>query len=324
MPPRRADNKRRTTLADVANAAGVSVATASYVLTNRSGVTISAPTRERVAKYAEELGYRRNALAAALRSGRTREVALFVPRTPDGARGAIAFAIAEAAAARGLSLVLHVGENSAFDPARSDGVIVLGSGTPERLRADLAKTSVVEIGAHDSPCQIHGDYFGGARLGIEHLFSLGHRRIAHFAGTQSEQAAQELLRGFLDAVHEAGLRMEASPVFHSLTELSNQLPNRLRPTAILAYSDAGALAVLDRVTALGLRVPEDISIVGFGDEPFSALLRPSLTTLRLAPELVALNALTLLESQLEGDEVPTRTLIPAKLVVRGSTSAPHS
>ena len=90
---------------------------------------------------------------------------------------------------------------------------------------------VVEIGGTTGHCQVHADDFGGARKGVEHLLALGHRHISHFAGPQSHPAYQERLRGFLDAVSEAGLRMDATPVVHSEAELAAMLrgphpPNR--------------------------------------------------------------------------------------------------
>src|ERR1019366_4581935 len=118
---------RSTTLADVARAAGVSIATASYVLSNRTDVKISAPTRQRVAAAAAELRYRRNALAAALRGGAAREFGLFAAQRPHGVMADMAFACAEVASARGFSAALHIGYDADLDPGRFDWVVVLGN-----------------------------------------------------------------------------------------------------------------------------------------------------------------------------------------------------
>ena len=321
MPISPTDRPRPSTLADVAKAAGVSIATASYVLANRKDVTISAPTRERVVLAAAELHYRRNALAAALRSGAPREIGLFATKRPHGILADIAFACAEVAGARGLSTALYIGRDETVEPGRVDGVIVLGAGSGGPLHPRLLDGSIplVEIGSTSTHCQVHADDFGGSRLGVEHLLGLGHRRIAHFAGPQSHPAYQERLRGFLDAVSEAGLRMDATPVIHSEADLVLVLRQAARPTGLLAYNDEVAVLAYRQCSSLGLSVPTDVSIVGFDDESFAGFVDPPLTTLRFAPELMAGSAFALLERQFAREEVPSQTLVPTSLVVRGST-----
>jgi DNA-binding LacI/PurR family transcriptional regulator len=320
--PRLSPENRAATLSDVAKAAGVSIATASYVLSNRSGVKISAGTRERVNSSAMELKYRRNALGAALRGGAAREVVLFSTERPQGVLSEVAFACAETAAIRGLSAVLHVGNAGALEPGRYDGVIILNTGGGGSIPSRLADGSVpvVEIFGSSARCQVHADDFGGARKGVEHLLSLGHRRIGHFAGPQSHPAYQERLRGFLDAVHEAGLRMDATPVIHAESELAEKFQAPNRPTGILAYGDESAVATYRQARAAGIAVPSDLSVVGFDDEAYAGALAPALTTLRIAPDLLAGSAFALLERQFEREEVPTQTLVPTSLVVRDSTT----
>ncbi len=312
------DNPRKPTLATIAREAGVSIATASYVLSNKAGVTISNATRSRVEECAERLGYRRNAFAAALRSGSFREVGILSPSTPQGTSAELVFALAEAAVGRGLALVLHIGQPEGFNPSRFESVVSLGP----LSQAGVIGTPHVEIGTGRYDCQIHVDHFGGSRRAVEHLLSFGHRRVAHFAGPQSELAAQERLRGFLDAVHEGGLRMEATPVIHSLAELTDQLNSQNRPTAILAQDDEGAAAIYRAARTVGLKIPEELSVIGFGDESFASKLQPPLTTSRVEPEVVANAALDLLDRQLGRLAFPTHTLIPTSLVIRESTAHP--
>ena len=318
-----AERKRQPTLSDVARAAGVSIATASYVLSNRAGVNISAPTRERVAEAAERLHYRRNALAAALRTGGPRQVGIFSAVRPRGIMAEIALACAEVAVAGGFTAALHIGSAPAFEPGRFDGAIILGD-LP--IDADLPRLKdgsvpVVEIGGTATGCQVHADDFGGARKCVEHLLSLGHRRIAHFAGSQSNPAYQERLRGFLDAVHEAGLRMDATPVVHNEADLAEALRPLVRPTGVLAFNDEAAMITYRCGREAGLTLPTDLSIVGFDDEAFAGAVEPALTTMRVAPELMAGSAFALLERQFAREEIPQQTLVATSLVVRASATA---
>lgn len=312
---------RAATLADVAREAGVSIATASYVLSNRDGVTISAPTRDRVNEAATRLKYRRNALAAALRSGTRREIGIFVGERPRGVIGEIVFACIEIAQARGLATTLCVGANEHSDPGPVEGAIVIGSldGSPHPRLLD-GSLPVAEIGGLATHCQIRADDFGGARRAVEHLLALGHRRIAHYAGPQNLPAYQERLRGFLDAVHEGGLRMDASPVVHTDHDLVESMQPMIRPTALVTYNDHAAASAYRRCREIGLTIPNDLSIVGFDDDALAAHLDPPLTTLRVSPELMAGSAFELLERQIAHETVPSQTLAPTELIVRSSTS----
>jgi LacI family transcriptional regulator len=129
----------------------------------------------------------------------------------------------------------------------------------------------------------------------------------------------------LDAVHEAGLRMDATPVVHGEADLAEALRSRARPTALLACSDAAAGHVYRHARELGLAIPAALSVVGFDDETFVAsAVDPPLTTVSVAAELVAGTAFTLLERQFAREEVPALTLVPTQLVVRASTFAVRS
>ncbi|HLK14447.1 MAG TPA: LacI family DNA-binding transcriptional regulator [Fimbriimonadaceae bacterium] len=311
---------KAVTLADVARLAGVSTATASYVLANRADVSISAATRARVVSAADDLRYRRNALAAALRGGAARQIALYSPHRPSGGFANIGFAFAELAGSGGLSTVLRIGGDEEFAPGQFDGVVVLGAnGHPLPSRLLDGSVPSVEIGGTATGCQVHEDDFGGARRAVEHLLSLGHRRIGHYAGPQSSLAGQERLRGFLDAVHEAGLRMDATPVIHNDHDLSTALSAAVRPTAILAHCDRAATSVLRMARFAGLTVPGDLAVVAFDVEAMAESMEPSLTAVQVAPELVAGAALALLERQFAREQVPGQTLVPTELVVRAST-----
>ena len=233
----------------------------------------------------------------------------------------IAFACAEVASARGFSAALHIGYGADLEPGRFDGVVVLGNPPAGATHPRLLDGSVpvVEICGTLTACQVHVDDFGGSRKGVQHLFSLGHRRIAHYAGPQSEPAHQERLRGFLDAVLESGLRMDATPVVHSEADLAAVLHNAARPTALLTYNDDAAILVYRYSREIGLSLPVDLSIVGFDDEAFAGVVDPPLTALHVAPEMVAGSAFALLERQFAREEVPSQTLVPTSLVVRAST-----
>jgi DNA-binding LacI/PurR family transcriptional regulator len=309
-------SKRRPTLADVAAASDVSIATASYVLAGRQDVSVSAATRARVIDSARELGYRRNSVAAALRRGRGTTIAIVSSERPMGADGDVVLALAEAATVREIAATVYIGKASHASATEFDGVISIGS--PElQWRAEGLAT--VEIGG-DGACQVQMDDFGGARELVMHLLELGHRRVVHFAGHQGQPSAQERLRGFLESALEGNLNMEASPVVHTWEELGGTLSPPNRPTALFLEAASMAPMAYRLARSLGLRIPDDLSIVAFGDDSRALSVDPSLTTARIPVTELSVTAIDLLTRLLAGEQVPERTLISSALVVRESTA----
>lgn len=317
---------QRPKLSDIASRCDVSIATVSYVLSGREDVHVSSATRSRVLEAAREIGYRRNAVAAALRQGRTGAVALICPGRQEGWTSGLLLAMSAHLIEAGLQPLLYAGrEASALDLAAlaqgaADGLILLDGPVGEAWLDEVieAKIPMVEIGSGRGPCVVRADDFDGARSAVRMLLSLGHRRIAHFAGPQSKPEAKERLRGFLDAAMYGRLTMGASPVIYTDSQLEEHFGKVDRPTGVFLASDELGPATYRSARALGLRVPADLSVIGFGDDVRSHSLDPMMASVRVPYGEVCEASVDLLLCQIRGESVPAVTVIPTKLMVRES------
>lgn len=339
---------RIPTTEDVARAAGVSRATVSYVLNQQAeGRRIPPDTQARVLHAVQSLGYRRNRLATALSTGRTYTVGLVseIKDHPDVAAWPAPYlkdlflSVTLAAARAGLNafLLLQTIDRDLkpedVADGRVDGVIVFGmQGGDEWVRRVCALgLPCVEIGACRGRYWVDVDNVGGARLAVEHLLSLGHRRIAHFTRTFPSEfilSPRQRAQGFREAVVAAGLSEAEAPILMSAEELAMQFgldtaPDR-RPTALFCYSDYLALCAFDTLCTSGLRVPDDVSLVGFNNDLRAVTMRPELTTVVNPVDDVARAAVALLHRQMEGhNALPEESVtLPTSLFIRDSTAPP--
>jgi LacI family repressor for deo operon, udp, cdd, tsx, nupC, and nupG len=326
---------------DVAEAAGVSKTTVVSILSGRNVVRVSEETRQRVVAAANEMGYRRNGLASALRTGRTNTIGIVSPLAWSGVESNLyqpyltylLAAISVATAGVGMNAMTFIDsplqELSASEIAdgRVSGIVVFGmpmnlEGAGAWMR-DLCEMGipVVEIGSSYSRYQVHLDNENGARLAVEHLIALGHRRIACWTRLNGVVSGERRRGGFLAAVREAGLPSDETPCFQHDDELMILLRSSDRPTAIFCNDDNRALAAYDCIHNAGLRVPEDVSVVAFDMSPACEAMRPRLTSVKSQWEVMAQAAVSLLLLQLEGKEVPDSSpMIDTHLVLRDSTA----
>ena len=329
-----------TTIARVAQEAGVGVGTVSRVI--NGSASVSEATRQRVLDVVAELGYEPNATARALSTGRTRSVGVIAPfftrpSVIERLRG-----VAPLLANSGYQLVLFDVERpeQRTDVFRSvigrvDGLlsISLAPDKAELRRLAAAGIPVVLVDqAHDSIPSVTVDDVEGGRLATQHLLELGHRRIA-FAGdtvdgVHGASASSRRCLGYQRALDEAGLPVrpdlvklrphgrEAARVACDLIALASP------PTAVFAASDQQALAMLDALEALGKRVPNDLSVVGFDDVELARYA--GLTTVAQPLEDSGTRGAELLLSALEGEDVlQVRQQLSLELVVRGTTAPPR-
>jgi len=338
---------------DVARLAGVSRATVSFVLNDRAEGRVAEETRKRVLTAAETLGYRPNRLATALSTGRTYTIGIFsslkdarnVAETPGHFDPAdfpghyaktVFLAVTLAAARTGLNTTLFLEtpdiELRPEDVAdgRVDGVVVFGMYNHHDWVRRVATLGIpcVEIGTRWGHCWVEADNTGGTHLAVEHLIGLGHRRIAHYIGLPPIPfipSMQARVTGFRAVTAAAGIASEASPVVYQKEELAllfaDSVPRHHQPTAIFTYNDAAAVEALDILQARGLRVPQDISLVGFDNEIRATTMRPALTTVQNPIDEIARTAVSLLLRQLEsGHADPEGVTVPTSLILRDSTS----
>jgi len=346
MPPDyRGVVSERPTIRDVAQHAGVSIATVSRALNDRSDV--SAPTRERVRAAAATLGYRVDSGARSLVSQQTRLIAVVVGDN-SGHRdlsliffGKVLAAISRRLAQSGYEpLLLHaVDQRSDISPLdigvghRFDAAIVIGVDDDDPLIAGFTERNLPLVGVDvrsdgARAAFVGSDHDEGVRLAIAHLHALGHRRIAHIAGGANTVAGADRLAAFRRAIERFGLELPEAYVrsgdFSSAsgyTETCELLALPAPPTAVVAASDLMALAALQAIWDSGLRPGRDVAVVGFDDLEAAALAHPPLTTIRQDRQalgtLAATRAIELIE---HADVAAGATVLPVELVVRASSA----
>jgi DNA-binding LacI/PurR family transcriptional regulator len=323
-------------MADVAMAAGVSHMTVSRVLNGTARV--SPATRAKVEQALRELGYRPNAAARALATGRSGQLSvIFFDTTLFGPASAL-FAIEQAARRRGYSISIVSLPRIDPDTMREavatlrsqavDGTIIVAPHTSSTaaLRVLPPDLPAVVVGGAEAPGLPFAaiDQETGARLATEHLLSLGHRTVWHVAGPMNWVDAKARARGWRKALQRAGC--EVPPTFagdwsaRSGFEAGVALAENPDVTAIFAANDHMALGVLRALALAGRAVPRDVSVVGFDDVPESPYYPPALTTVRQDFDTVGVQAVSALLARISGEEAARRNLLAPELIARDSTA----
>ncbi|MGZ0146028.1 LacI family DNA-binding transcriptional regulator [Kribbella sp. WER1] len=334
---------KRVTIGDVAARAGVSKSTVSFVFNGRSGV--NAATRERILRAAEDLGWQPNARARALTRNRTQAVGLVIRRDPELLSTDPFFpqfmaGIEIGLSAQEYSLVLQVvgderSERAAYQrfarESRADGVFLtdlrVQDPRPDEVR-ELGLSAVVVAPAGTDVAgdiTIGMDDDAGVRRAVHHLHSLGHQHIAHVMGTAGYVHTEARRRAWQDALAELGLPAgtvvtadftgaSGARATHELLDLPQA------PTAIVYGNDLMAIAGISAATDRGLRVPDDLSVVGFDDIPLAPYAVPPLTTVRQNVVAWGTAAAQTLVSLVEGKQPQAVDLPAVEFIVRDSTA----
>ncbi|WP_304453352.1 LacI family DNA-binding transcriptional regulator [Nocardiopsis sp. YSL2] len=330
---------RRPTMEDVAARVGVSRALVSVVFRGAPGA--SASTRERVLAAAEEIGYRPDLAARTLASTRSRVLGVMLT-VHNTFHADLVEAMYTEAEEVGYDLVL-----SAHAPTRHsekavgallghrcDALVLLGPETSARFLQELAgRVPVVSVGRRfpGTPVDIVATAEGPAvRQALDHLRDLGHRDIAHLDGGGGAGSA-ERKRAYRDWMRRSGLADHVRVLPGDHTEASGaEAARRLLaegrvPTALLAGNDRSAIGFLDAITRAGVRVPQDISLVGFDDIPLAGLAHIQLTTVRQDSVGLARQAVRLAIERVEEPSLPPRSsVLEPALIVRGTTAGPRA
>lgn len=333
----------RVSLRDVAVLAGVSVKTVSNVVNQYTHV--SAATRQRVQTALDELGYRPNLSARSLRGGRSGLIALAVPELDSPYFAELARHILYAADARGWTVLIDQTDGRAereklvMDGIRSqliDGVIFspLASG-PRELAARRDTTPMVLLGEriHDGTMDHVGiDNVAAAEAAVAHLAGLGRRRIAAIGEQRQRRGATARLRlqGYAAGLRAAGLPLDpdlvmASESYHradGAAAMAELLELDEPPDAVFCFNDLLAIGALRTLRDNGVRVPEDIAVMGFDDIEESSYSTPGLTTIRPDKARIASTAIALLAARLDDDGDGASRAVTERfdLVVRRSTT----
>jgi LacI family transcriptional regulator len=326
----------RVTIRDVAARAGVSVATVSKVLNGRWGV--AAATSARVREVIDELGYEASLVAQSLRNQRTNVIGILVadlePFSTELLKGA-----ADVIRGTGYELVVYSAGGQARDHAgwerryltRLSGTLIDGAVlvTPTVVEAHYG-APVVAVDPHTGPSDmptIDSDNLRGAQLAVEHLAGLGHRRIGMLTGRPDLQSALLREQGYRAALAAAGIAVDERLIVEGAYEpdvaaehARDLLAGADRPTAIFAANDLSAIAAMQVAAELGLRVPEQLSVVGFDNIPESALCTPPLTTVEQPIRQMGQEAVDMLIRLIAGADVESpHVRLATRLVVRQST-----
>lgn len=332
------------TIEEIAALAEVSRSTVSRVLNNHPSVRPE--VRSRVLRVIDEQNYAPRAAARSLASSRTNVLMLLIPRSAavifsDPFFPLVIQGITEACADDGYFLMLSMVTNEQEQEfyhrilrARyMDGIILLSSDIDDPILPLLVKDGVplVLIGRHPSfqdVCWVDVENRDAARQAVAHLIDQGHRRIGTITGPLNMVVSIDRRDGYEQALLEAGLPIVPELVvegnftqengYHAMEQLLS-LPQP--PTAVFAASDATAIGALRALHAAGLRVPDDVAVVGFDDVPLASFAMPPLTTMRQPVQELGSVALQLLVERLEHPRTPRRQVrLPATLVQRESTA----
>ncbi len=329
----------RPTSTDVARAAGVSQSTVSLVFSGKGAGRVSPRTAEAVRAAAREIGYRPNAVARSLKTGAAGAVCLAVPDVTNPFFSQMLRGAGRAAATAGFAVALVDSENAdtwahaTVQGLRGAGTVdgfLLFAGSPPQRERDRGEPIVLLETEARGYSSVRLDSRAGARAATQHLLDLGHRRIGHLAAdAPAEQTFVLRAKGRQDALEAAGLAATehvaatkisfAAGATAALALLDAPEP----PTALVCDDDVLAGGAYLAARSRGLRIPEDLSVVGFDDLPHATVLDPPLTTMRADARLLGATAFELLAERMADPSARTRRLVhPVTLVERGSTAPP--
>jgi LacI family transcriptional regulator len=334
------------TMSDIAERAGTSIAAVSVTLNGARSTTlkVSEETRERIVRAAEELGYRRNPIARALATGRSRVIGLMLPHAfayavHDPFYSLVTTGVTAAASRHGYNVMLYsaAAEDEGDRAVRAIDRLVAGivfvsppAGTPlfRECQSQGIPYATILAGAETGPLTIDSDDYEGGLLATRHLIGLGHRRIAHLEGKPEVVTTAPRRKGYEDAHAEAGLPLDPAlsrpgeftreAGYEQTRDLLAQGPSR-RPTAIFAANDLSAHGALDAIAEAGLSVPGDVAVVGYDDTWYATITRPALTSVSMdVPAIGRAAAEAILNSVEQGDATPRHLVLPVSLSVRES------
>lgn len=336
----------KPTIRDVAQKAGVSRTTVSYILNGRaSAMGIPEETRQRIMDAVRELNYRPNALARALSQRRTDTIALVMqfPAIFSGWSGftqELMRGATDAAVASGYDILLHtkqasvtpmlesqqvastldmVSEISLLTDGRVDGALLLRDQDDPLAEAleHQGFPTVLMFTHNDDPNAwfVDCDNVQGAILATQHLLSRGHRRILHLAGSQHSAAGMDRQQGYMQAMRAAGVEVEDTWISDTTTPEDSGLRAALRlfdasaenrPTAVFAWSDETAIRFMNLLRLRGLCIPEEVAVVGYDSTGMCDHTDPPLTSVRQPIYTMAHQAFQLLIDRIQGRKVPAR------------------
>ena len=332
------NERRLPRLEDVADRAGVSHQTVSRVINNHPNV--SASTRGKVEAAIAELGYRRNTAARSLVTRRSQTIGVLGSEMSQYGPANTLLGVEQAARDAGyfvsIAALREVSREAILDATMHfldqsvDGIVVIvpHSETLAALAEVALGIPVVAVGTHgnDAVSGVMVDQFRGTELAVRHLIDKGHRRIGHIAGPQDWIDGVARAKGWRSALQSAGLDadllVEGDWSADSGYQIGRKLAEDRTATALFVGNDQMALGLLRAFNEAGVRVPEDVSVVGFDDQPESGYFTPPLTTVRQDFKELGRRCMDVMLAAIKEGKGPGSTVVEPELIVRKSTSAP--
>lgn len=329
---------RRATIIDIADALGVTPSTVSRALSGNTRV--SELTRQRVHEKATELGYQPNVVASSLRKGRSDTIGMLVPRINRNFFSHVISAVEEVLNPAGYNLLIcqsherEVKERQAIQVLfknRVAGIIMSHSietvDFEHVLQVTREHVPVVQFDRVNRIIpgpRIVNDNFTGGYLAVKHLIKSGYKKIAHLTGSLSVNVYQERLKGYQYALEEANLIFDRNMVVENAItretglEQAMKLISAIRADAFFCAGDFSATGAIQAIINRGLKVPEDIGVVGFANEPFAEIMSPKLTSVEQNPYDIGLRAakslIKIISENNSGDGI--EEVVPVRLLVR--------
>ena len=336
--------KKKITIKDIAKVMGLSTSAISKALNDDS--RISEKTKEEVRQVAKKLNYQPNHLASALRSGKSRLVGVIIPRNNSNFFSSVLENIEEVLNAKGYNIIITQ-SNESFEKeckciesllfTQVDGIIAsMANETTdlsyyEKIKAKEIPLVLFDRGELDLKVDYVGidDYETSFKI-IDHLVAQGCQRIAHLGGHDNTRVYGNRIKGYVDALKEKGLPVDESIISKSTLrledgrrEMQNLLNHPNRPDAVYAAGDFAALGALQVLNENRIKVPEEIALIGFSNEPFTSYVSPSISTVNQNSEqigkLAAEAFLNRIENPIVGDEI-NKIIVETELLVRASSS----
>ncbi|MHB1653546.1 MAG: LacI family DNA-binding transcriptional regulator [Desulfitobacteriaceae bacterium] len=328
------------TIKDVARLAGVSISTVSRVLNNNDH-PVNSETKERILAAIEELSFYPNAIARGLQANKTKTIGLILPDIGNPYYPGIVRGVEDLAHELGYTLILCNADRSrertqeylrVLREKRVDGIIFTGGGIAQDAQQgnffEKDAVATVVIGKHWSNLpSVQVNNVKAAREACEHLLSLGHRQIATVTGPEASTTARDRLEGYRQGLAAFGLTEHPEWIILGDFEVDSgyravaQLPRMGREgiTAIFAQNDLMAIGVINALQQRGMKVPDDVAVVGFDDIPLASFVTPKLSTVAIPVYELGMTAMKVLAKLLVGQETESVTILETKLELREST-----
>ena len=336
-------NIKRTTLKDIANVLSISTAAVSKALNDDTRISVK--TKKAVKQVAKELNYQPNHLASALRKGKSNLVGVIVPRTNSSFFSSVVENMEEVLNKAGYNIIITQ-SNESFEKecknidtllyTQVDGIIASMANETvdlsyyEKIKSNGIPLILFDRGEND----LNVDYVGindydSSHMIIEHLVAKGCKRIAHIGGYRRTRIFNNRIRGYIDAIkkhdlpHDDELLIESSLTLEDgRRQMEKLLALENRPDAVYVASDYAALGALQVLKEKNIKVPEDIKLVGFGNEPFTSLVTPSITSVSQHSEQIGRLAAETFLGYIEKDIVVqslNKIILDSELIIRSSS-----